>query len=85
MVLKITRKAETTGTVRYVDVTPTWRGVVPIIEAALRNGTHKGVAAGREEMYRMADAADKWNAHVDAMQKAKKALSPDENIGSVKP
>ena len=48
---------------KTVDVTPTWRGVIPLILAALENGTDAGRRLALSEIGRMAEAADKWNAH----------------------
>lgn len=44
-----------------IDMTPTWRGVLPLLLAALEDGTETGKAMAREEFKRMADAADLWN------------------------
>lgn len=46
---------------KTIDVTPTWSGVVPWITAGLEAGGTAHSSA-LQEMYRMADAADKWNA-----------------------
>lgn len=45
-----------------IDMTPTWRGILPILLAALEDGTPEGKRIAREEIQRMADAADLWNA-----------------------
>ena len=46
---------------QYIDVTPTWRAVVPILIAALRDGTDEGHRAATAELYRMADIIDRMN------------------------
>lgn len=53
---------EAPAPVRVVDVTPTWRGVLPALVAALEDGTAEGRRIAREELARMAEAADNWNA-----------------------
>lgn len=45
-----------------IDLTPTWQGVLPILLAALENGTDEGNKIAREELRRMAEAADRFNA-----------------------
>lgn len=49
---------------KYIDMTPTWAAVVPLIVAGLEAGgtAHSGAL---REMYRMAETADKWNAQAD--------------------
>jgi mannitol-1-phosphate/altronate dehydrogenase len=47
----------------FLDLTPTWQGILPVMVLALTNGTPTGQRAAQEELARMADAADKWNAH----------------------
>jgi hypothetical protein len=49
-----------------IDLTPTWRGIIPLLLAGIESGTDKGRAIALAELARMADAADKWNAHVKA-------------------
>lgn len=44
---------------RSVDVTPTWAGLLPALLAVLDNGTAQGRAMAKEELARMAVAADK--------------------------
>lgn len=40
----------------YVDVTPTWRAIVPLLLAAVEAGSDEA----RRELYRMADLADRY-------------------------
>jgi hypothetical protein len=47
---------------RTVDITPTWRGILPAILAALTDGTAEGRKIAREELVRMADIADAYVA-----------------------
>lgn len=46
-----------------IDITPTWRGVLPILIEGLTNGNARGVQIATEELRKMAEAADMWNAH----------------------
>lgn len=48
--------------VRYIDVTPTWSAIVPVIILGLTHGTAEGRRAAAEELARMARAADAYNA-----------------------
>jgi len=48
---------------RTVDITPTWTGVLPVLLAALQDGTPKGKAMAIDELRNMALAADEWNKH----------------------
>lgn len=48
--------------VRYIDVTPTWSGILPALLFALDAGTAEGRKIAREELARMAAAADAYNA-----------------------
>lgn len=49
-------------TAETIDMTPTWAAVLPIYIACLEDGTEAGKRAAREELARMAAAADRWNA-----------------------
>lgn len=46
-----------------IDMTPTWSNVLPLLLAAMEHGTTVGRDAAKIELRRMAQAADKWNAH----------------------
>lgn len=56
----------TTNETRTVDVTPTWRGVLPMLLLVVENGTGEGRRVAIEELERMADTAD---AHVASVKK----------------
>lgn len=43
---------------RYIDMTPSWAGVLPVYMTALTDGNATGQAAARTELHRMAKAAD---------------------------
>lgn len=46
---------------KTIDLTPTWSAILPAFLAVLENGTEKGKEAAREELKRMAQAADQFN------------------------
>lgn len=50
------------GERKTIDLTPTWVAVLPMLLAALEDGSDKGKAIAREELHRMAQAADAYNA-----------------------
>jgi hypothetical protein len=50
-----------------IDLTPTWKGVLPIIIAALEDGTPEGKRLAKLELAQMAKAADLYNASVPPM------------------
>lgn len=41
-----------------ITLNPTWKGMLPYLLAALENGTPEGKRIAREELQKMADAAD---------------------------
>lgn len=47
---------------RTIDITPTWSSLVPVIVAAIENGTPIGRTAAIEELKRLAKFADGINA-----------------------
>lgn len=49
-----------------IDLTPTWRAILPILILALTDGTETGRKIAREELARMADAADAYNKETKA-------------------
>ena len=50
--------------VEMIDMTPSWSGILPALLVVLEGGTNEANKRSiREELQRMADAADKWNAH----------------------
>lgn len=46
-----------------IDFTPSWQGCLPLLIAGLTEGNDKGKTIAREELQRMAEAADAWNAY----------------------
>jgi hypothetical protein len=47
-----------------IDLTPTWAAVLPILIAALEDGTDEGRKLAKLELASMAKAADLYNASV---------------------
>jgi len=62
----------TNQTPEQIDMTPLWVGVLPLLILGLTSGADEAQKAAREELERMARAADKWNAHVKAKRKSGK-------------
>ena len=48
----------TTTSPRFIDMTPTWEGLLPLYLAAYSTGSFKGMKAAEEELTRMAKLAD---------------------------
>lgn len=44
---------------RTIDITPTWRGIMPVLIEGIRHGTPEGQRIAREELMRLADIADR--------------------------
>lgn len=53
---------------KTIELMPTWAGLLPMLLMLLENGNAEGRKTAREELARMAQAADRWNAHVKASQ-----------------
>ena len=49
-------------TIGHIDLTPTWSGIVPIIQMGLENGNFEGKRNALIELKRMAALADKYVA-----------------------
>lgn len=45
-------------TVQTIDCTPSWEGLVPYLITLVENGSLEGQRIAREELHRMARAAD---------------------------
>lgn len=58
-----------------------WENVLPYLVAALEDGTETGRKIAREELKRMAQAADAYNRLIAPP----KPVDPNENIGSIAP
>lgn len=60
-------EAGTRAGIRTVDATPAWAGILPLLRAAVENGTPKGRAMAWAEIERMAALADERNAMAPAL------------------
>jgi hypothetical protein len=58
---------------RMVNLTPTWTGIYRVFIGVLENpdAGFEGRRAAYSQLASMADAADKWNAHCELMNKEK--------------
>lgn len=52
---------------KKIDVTPTWAAMLPVLLMILKDATEEGNAEARIEMGRMAQIADVWNKHAQAL------------------
>jgi len=43
-----------------IDITPTWRAMLPVFLAVIENGSEQGNSEARRELSRMADIADRF-------------------------
>ncbi|SDJ22763.1 hypothetical protein SAMN04487926_13835 [Paraburkholderia steynii] len=60
---------------RYIDMTPTWRGLMPLlIEVAANGDSAAGRKGALDELNRLADMADGFGPRMDAMSAALKAF-----------
>jgi len=55
---------------KVVDITPTWVDVLPMMLLALEQGSDEGKTIAKEELLRMAKAADQANNIKPAIEKA---------------
>lgn len=60
---------------KTIDLTPTWRGIMPALLAAVRDGTPESRSIAIEELNRLADFAD-------AVNRKPEPLGPVENVES---
>lgn len=61
--------------VEYVDITPTWEGILPALLAIYVDGDSKGRAHAITELQRMAKAADAYGALLKSQKEASDAAS----------
>lgn len=54
----------------YIDATPTWVAIAPIIRHAMGNRDSAGYRAASEELMRMAELADRYNHIIKRMGEA---------------
>jgi hypothetical protein len=53
-------------TSKFIDITPTWQGLLPALLAVIEHGNAQGRAMARVELSRMAEAADLYNEGLSA-------------------
>lgn len=67
-----TGAAQPHETLGVIDCTPTWRNVLPLLLAVVRDGSDKGQIEARIELQRMADLADLYvEAHPATAQEGR--------------
>ena len=47
---------------QYIDMTPTWEGILPYLLVVMRDGSFEGQKLARHELTRMAKLADAYAA-----------------------
>ena len=47
---------------QYIDMTPTWEGILPYLLVIMRDGTFSAQQTARQELTRMAKMADAYAA-----------------------
>ena len=73
--------AETTRTVRTIDITPTWSGILPALIAILERGeTVEARKTAEAELQKMAALADRY---VDLSKRAGGPLNLDALVNSL--
>jgi len=50
---------------QYIDMTPTWEGLLPALRAMTEHGTDEARKVAWSELAKACRAADLWNAHCD--------------------
>lgn len=56
---------------KTIKLAPTWASLLPYYFAVLADGNDEGKRIAKEELARMAQAADQWNNHCDAQEAAR--------------
>lgn len=72
---------ETVRQAGTIDLTPTWRGILPALLAAMTDGTAEGRRIAREELTRMAALADERNE----LAARRVAADPDPDAVAIGP
>lgn len=65
-----------------VDITPNWKGTLPLLLAGIENGTATGRAMARAELQRMAQIADSAQTVIDTIVAYNAKLDDPHNDGS---
>ncbi|QOC54175.1 hypothetical protein [Caulobacter vibrioides] len=63
---------------RTVDLTPTWAGLLPVLVELAHEGNGTARPLARQELERMAQAADRWNARMALVERYNTALNLKE-------
>ncbi len=58
---------------KTITLKPTWASLLHVYFAVLEAGNAKGKRIAKEELARMAQAADQWNNHCEAQKAARAA------------
>lgn len=53
---------------KTIDITPTWAGILPTLLVLLQDGSNEGQKTAREELQKMARAADLYNKSIKGAQ-----------------
>lgn len=53
---------------KTIDATPAWVAIVPLLIAALQSENYEAQESAEHELFRMAQAADRWNEHARTMK-----------------
>ncbi|MDO3558179.1 hypothetical protein [Ralstonia pseudosolanacearum] len=56
---------------KTIKLTPTWASLLGVYLAVLEDGNAEGRRIAKEELARMAQAADQWNNHCEAQEAAR--------------
>ncbi len=59
------------STTKTITLKPTWASLLGIYLAVLEDGNAEGRSIAKEELARMAQAADRWNNHCEAQEAAR--------------
>ena len=57
-------------TTEYINITPTWAAITPVLCSVITNGSAEGCRAATAEILRMADLADRYNHMIRRMGEA---------------
>lgn len=55
-----------------IDITPTWKDLLPAMIAIMQDGSPEGQRTTMTQLTRMAEAADRWNEHMKAVHERNK-------------
>lgn len=67
---------------KTIDVTPTWQGLLPAFLHVLEHGNEKGVQVVKEQLLKMAKAADGFNDAIKATGRNYQVRMPEFNYNN---